>query len=105
MSRLQDSVDAVSCVLDQPFEESDALLAKPGFNSSRWVTTELRQLQVNDLNVDRVLRKKLATSSRLRNEIMEKVCTSELSASTFTFLIIEQVNDNTGGLSWTSNIQ
>ena len=60
--------------LGAEFEESDAWLAKPGLNSSRWVTTELRQLQVNDLNVDLALRKKLASSAQLRSDITEKVC-------------------------------
>lgn len=63
-----------SAMLGVEFEESDALLAKPGLNSSRWVTTELRQLQVNDLNVDLALRRKLASSVRLRNDITEKAC-------------------------------
>ena len=68
------SHDMKLTMLGAEFEESDAWLAKPGLNSSRWVTTELRQLQVNDLNVDLALRKKLASSARLRSDITEKVC-------------------------------
>ena len=70
-----EATDRVSSAIDvlDGLEESDARLAKPGLNSSRWVTTELRKLQANDADVDQVLREKLASSSRLRNEITEKV--------------------------------
>ena len=70
-----EATDRVSSAIDEldGLEESDARLAKPGLNSSRWVTTELRKLQANDADVDQVLREKLASSSRLRNEITEKV--------------------------------
>ena len=71
----RDVTDRVSSAINEleGLEESDAWLAKPGLNSSRWVTTELRRLQENDTDVDQVLREKLASSSRLRNEITEKV--------------------------------
>ena len=71
----REMTDRVSSAINEleGLEESDAQLAKPGLNSSRWVTTELRRLQENDPDVDQVLREKLASSSRLRNEITEKV--------------------------------
>ena len=73
---MTDRVTVSSAISElEGLEESDAQLAKPGLNSSRWVTTELRRLQENDPDVDQVLREKLASSSRLRNEITEKVRT------------------------------
>ena len=83
----RDVTDRVSSAINEleGLEESDARLAKPGLNSSRWVTTELRRLQENDPDVDQVLREKLASSSRLRNEITEKVRIMHPESIVFNF--------------------